>query len=77
MNFIGDAQNVNRLCLSRLEDVVALDNLPDGFLLLRKGGILGLNLGSVGDTDGLLPGLKNWLAEEVQLFTIKLNDRTS
>lgn len=65
LNFVGDAQNVNRLRLSRLKDVVALYNLPDGFLLLRKGGILGLNLGSVGDTDGLLPGLENWLAEEV------------
>jgi hypothetical protein len=60
LNFIGDTEDINGLCLARLEHVVTLDDFPDRFLLFGERGVLGLDFGCVCDPNAFFPGLKDW-----------------
>ena len=60
LNFIGDTEDIDGLGLARLEHVVTLDDLPDGFLLFGERGVLGLDFGCVCDPNAFFPGLKDW-----------------
>jgi hypothetical protein len=60
LNFIGDTEDIDGLGLTRLEHVVTLDDLPDGFFLFGERGVLSLDFGCVGDPNAFFPSLKDW-----------------
>ena len=76
LNFIRAAKNVDLLRLAWFQNVVSLDNFPDAFLLLCKGGVLCFNLRSVSDLDGPLQGRQDLDVSEVKLFVVQLDDGT-
>lgn len=77
LNLIGIAQDVDSLCLTRLQDVVALNNLPDAFLQFREGGVFSLDLRGVRDLDAFLMRGQDRFTSEVKLLLVKLNARAN
>ena len=77
LNFISLAAHIDSLLFLGLDNAVALDNLPNGVLVLGEGCVFGINLANIGDNEALTLIFEHLNLTPVELCFVKLDIRAS